>query len=148
MAILWWDLLVSDVYHGGVCSSTYKVGSWERVQIQKAGSDVRAPPEKWGLGVLGTGKTRERGIKKWYYEKSISNWCWTKGGYWKLSYQLPVLCFIKRGVLGTGTIGKREGVRTKRWSLLRNIRVLDIYMSATLWMCSIIYKIVSSFLCK
>ena len=40
-----------------------------RVQIQKAGSHVRAPPEKWGMGVLGTGKTRESGIKKWYYEK-------------------------------------------------------------------------------
>ena len=46
-----------------------KVGSWERVQIQKAGSHVRAPPVKWGMGILGTGKTRERAIKKWYYEK-------------------------------------------------------------------------------
>ena len=29
-------------------------------------------------------------------------------------YQLPVLFFIKRGVLGTDTIGKREWVRTKK----------------------------------
>ena len=49
-----------------------KSGSWERVYIQKAGYHVRAPPEKcWmgGGGVLGMDKTRERGIKKWYYEK-------------------------------------------------------------------------------
>ena len=39
----------------------------------KAGSQVRASPEKWGRGggVLGTGKTRERGINKWYLKERV-----------------------------------------------------------------------------
>ena len=51
-----------------------KVGSWELVQIQKAGSHARAPPEKWGWGSLERAKLEKGELRNGIMKREgISN---------------------------------------------------------------------------